>query len=244
MNKYVRRPYHPSKSPAEAISNISSSSKFFSTLDATKGYWQVPLEKESQDFTTFITPFGRFKFLRAPMGLASSQDEYYARGDEALQGIEKVEKVVDDILIQGETAQEHLNTVVAVLNRCREHGITLNPKKVQLLQSVVRYVGYIVSSDGIKADPTKIEAISEFPAPTNITELRSFMGMANQLGGFTHLLKQQAHFGTCSNQKMLFSGHPSMKKHLQRQKTFFVAPIFWLHSTPIWKRCCKQMHLG
>ena len=60
LNKYVRRPYHPSKSPAEAISNITSSSKFFSTLNATKGYWQVPLEKESQDFTTFITPFGRF----------------------------------------------------------------------------------------------------------------------------------------------------------------------------------------
>ena len=169
LNKYVRRPYHPSKSPAEAISNITSSSKFFSTLDATKGYWQVqvPLEKESQDFTTFITPFGRFKFLRAPMRLASSQDEYCARGDEALQGIEQVKKVVDVILIQGETAQEHLNTVVAVLNRCREHGITLNSKKVQFLQSALRYVGYIVSSDGIKADPTKIEAISEFPAPTN-----------------------------------------------------------------------------
>ena len=162
LNKYVRRPYHPSKSPAEAISNISSSSKFFSTLDATKGYWQVPLEKESQDFTTFITPFGRFKFLRAPMGLASSQDEYCARGDEALQGIEKVEKVVDDILIQGETAQEHLNTVVAVLNRCREHGITLNPKKVQLLQSAVRYVGYIVSSDGIKQTPQKLKQSLNF----------------------------------------------------------------------------------
>ena len=130
LNKYVCHPYHPSKSSAEAISNISSSSKIFSTLDATKGYWQVPLEKESQDFTTFITPFGRFKFLRAPIGLTSSQDEYYARGNEALQGIEQVEKVVDDILIQGETAQEHLNTVVTVLNNCREHGITLNPKKV------------------------------------------------------------------------------------------------------------------
>ena len=108
LNKYVRRPYHPLKSnQAEAISNtsISSSSKFFSILDATKGYWQVPLEKEGQDFTTFITPFGRFKFLRAPMGLASSQDKYCARGDEALQGIVQVEKVVDDIFIQGETAQ-------------------------------------------------------------------------------------------------------------------------------------------
>ena len=187
LNKYVRCPYHSSKSPAEAIWNISSSSKFFSMSDATKGYWQVPLEKESKDLTTFITPFVRFKFLPAPMRLASSQDEYCARGDEVLQGIEHVERVVDNFLIQGETTQEHLNIVVAV---CREHSITLNPKKVQLLQMAVRYVRYTVSSDGIKADPTKIEAISEFPAPTNITELRSFMGMANQLGGFTHFPTQ------------------------------------------------------
>ena len=69
LNKYVRRPYHPFKSRAETVLNISSSSKFFSTLDATKGYWQVPLEKKSEDFTTVITPFGRYKFLRAPMGL-------------------------------------------------------------------------------------------------------------------------------------------------------------------------------
>ena len=92
LNKYLRRLYHPFKPPAEAVSNISSSSKFFSTLDAIKGYWQVSLEKESQNFTTFNTPFGRYKFLEAPMGLASSQDEYCARGDEALQGIEQVEK--------------------------------------------------------------------------------------------------------------------------------------------------------
>ena len=123
------------------------------------------------------------------MGLASSQDEYCARDDEALQGIEQVGRVVDDILTHGETAQ---NTVVAVLNRCREHSVTLNSEKVQLLQSTVRYVGYIVSRDGIKAETTKIQVISEFPAPTNITELRSFMSMANQLGEFTHLLSEAA----------------------------------------------------
>ena len=79
LNKYVRRVYHPSKSPPEAVSNISSSSKFFSTLNATKEYWEVSLEKESQNFTTFITPFGRYKFLRVSIELASSQDEYCAR---------------------------------------------------------------------------------------------------------------------------------------------------------------------
>ena len=100
LNQYAKCPYYPTRSPSEVVSNIAPSSKFFTTLNAVKGYWQVSLEEESQILTTFITPYGRFKFLqRAPKGLSSSQDEYCARGDAALQNIDRVEKVVDDILV-------------------------------------------------------------------------------------------------------------------------------------------------
>ena len=192
LNQHVRRPYYPTKTPSEAVSNINPSSKYFTTFDAKNGYWQVPLEKESQLLTTFITPYGRYKFLRAPMGLASSQDEYCSRGDTAIQGIERVEKVVDDILIYNSSAQEHLSNVVKVLDRCRKHRITLNPKKFNFMRPSVEYVGYLVGSEGVQADPKKIEAISQFPSPTNLTELRSFMGLANQLGGFTNKLSEAA----------------------------------------------------
>ena len=83
-------------------------------LDAVKGYWQVPLDEKSQNLTTFITPYGRYKFLRAPMGLTSSQDEYCFRGDEAIQGNNRVEKVVDGIPIHSSSTQDNLNTVVTV----------------------------------------------------------------------------------------------------------------------------------
>jgi len=119
LNKYVKKPYYPSRTPSDAVSNIAPRSKFFTTLDAVKGYWQVPLDEGSQTLTTFITPNGRFKFLRAPMGLASSQDEYCARGDEALQGINSAEKVVDDILIHSCKLQDNLDIVIQVLERCR-----------------------------------------------------------------------------------------------------------------------------
>ena len=79
-----------------------------------------------------------------------------------------------------------------MLNRCRQHGITLNPEKFEFLQTSVDYVGYRVSCEGVKADPTKVEAIRNFPAPTNITELRSYMGLANQLGGFSNQLSKAA----------------------------------------------------
>ena len=192
LNEYVRRPYHPTRTPSDAVFNVKTGSRYFSTLDAAKGYWQVALDSESQELTTFITPFGRYKFLRAPMGLASSQDEYCARGDEALQGIDRVEKVVDDILIHSDTAQDNLNRVVRVLERCRQFGITINPDKFVLMQNAVTYVGYVVDSEGVKADPRKIEAISEFPTPSNLTELRSFMGLVNQLGGFTDQISSAA----------------------------------------------------
>ena len=72
-----------------------------------------------------------------------------------------------------------------LLTRCREQGITLNASKFQFAEEEVKFVGYIVTRYGTAADPSKIRAIQEFPIPTNITELRSFMGLVNQLGDFT-----------------------------------------------------------
>ena len=62
LNKYVKRPYYPTRTPSDAVANIAPDSHFFTTVDAVKGYWQVPLDEESQILTTFITPYGRFKF--------------------------------------------------------------------------------------------------------------------------------------------------------------------------------------
>ena len=116
---------------------------------------------------------------------------------------------------------------MAVLNRCREYGNILNPKKVQLLQSAVRYIGYIVSSDGSKADPRKTEAISKFPAPTNITELRSFMGMANQLGGFTHLLSETADpLRDLLKPKNAFLWSAQHEEAFTKTKEIFCSPLF------------------
>jgi transposase InsO family protein len=185
LNKHIKRPYHPLTTPREAIQVVPKTSKYFSTLDATTGYWQIPLDQASQDLTTFITPKGRYKYLRNPMGLSSAQDEYGRRGDLAMEGLVGVSKVVDDILVFSDTAQEHLRRVVRVLDRCREHGITLHPKKFFFGQDDVEYVGYRVNRQGYRADPGKVAAIRDFPTPSNIHELRSFFGLVNQLAEFT-----------------------------------------------------------
>ncbi len=184
LNKYVLRPYYPMTTPKDAV-ELPRTARRFASLDAKTGYWQILLDEESQELTTFITPYGRFKFLRNPMGLASAQDEYCRRGDEALAGVANLRKVVDDILVYGESNQELLDKVREVLERCREHKITLNKKKFQFGLEEINYVGYKVSSDGVRADESKLSAIANFPQPTNLVELRSFMGMVNQFQDFT-----------------------------------------------------------
>ncbi|XP_043188392.1 uncharacterized protein K02A2.6-like [Amphibalanus amphitrite] len=192
LNKHVKRPLHPLSTPREAVSNISVNAKIFSTLDAKSGYWQLPLQESSQHLTTFITPWGRFRFLRAPMGLVSTGDEYGRRGGLALQGLNNVVKVVDDILVHDETLEDHAQHLRAVLTRCRQHGITISEKKFCCAQDEVAYCGFNLSSAGRQVDPGKITAITDFATPTNITELRSFMGLAQQFSDFSSEISSAA----------------------------------------------------
>lgn len=86
LNKYVRREHYPSTTPQEAVANIQeSSAKYFTVFDALKGYHQCPLDEESQKLTTFITPFGRYMYLRAPYGISSISEYYNRRMDEGFR---------------------------------------------------------------------------------------------------------------------------------------------------------------
>jgi hypothetical protein len=184
LNKFVRRPIHPFPSISDVKVAIPPEAKWFATLDATKGYWQVPLDEESQLLTTFLTPWGRFCYTRAPMGLASSGDEYCARGDRALEDISNKIKVVDDILLYAKSWSEIKDSIQRVIVACANSHITLSASKFVIGQEV-RFVGMKISGDGVTADPDKVKAISDFPTPTNITDLRSFFGLVNQLGSFS-----------------------------------------------------------
>ena len=185
LNDQVHPVCHPATTPKDAVSGIPQGMQFFSCLDATKGYWQVPLDKESQNFTCFITPWGRYRHLRSPMGFISTGDEYNRRGDNALGDIPNLRKVVDDILLYHQDFKSHVEGIVAVLERCRKFKISLNPEKFFFAKPEVAYVGYLEGQSGVKADPSKIRAISEFKTPVCRADLRGFMGLVQQLADFS-----------------------------------------------------------
>lgn len=106
LNKSVKRQVHPIPGIDNSLSQLTGA-KFFTKLDANSGFWQIPLSKESQDLTTFLTPFGRYKFLRLPFGITSAPEFFQKKMNQLLVGMKNCIVHMDDILIWGKTITEH-----------------------------------------------------------------------------------------------------------------------------------------
>ena len=189
LNKYVQRERYQSSTLAEAVADIASNNtKIFTKLDALKGYHQCPLNEESQLLTTFITPFGRFKYLRAPYGISSISEHYNRRMDEAFAGLTGYRRVVDDIVIYDSDSTQHAKHVRQFLQRCSEQRITLNPDKWEYTKPQVTFAGFNLDKDGYSIDSSITDAVAKFPTPSSRTELLAFFGLANQLAASTDAL--------------------------------------------------------
>lgn len=185
LNKFVLRPTHPTRTSRDAVAEIDSECRYFTSFDAVNGYYQIPLHPDSQHLTTFMTPWGRYRFLRASMGLCCSGDEYNKRADMAFGLLSNTVRVVDDLLRFDRTFPAHVAGVCAILQAARAVGITFSRDKFRFARSRLSWVGYDVQHGGITVEEGKLKTLAQFPQPTNISELRSFMGLVEQLAGFS-----------------------------------------------------------
>ena len=151
---------------------------------------QIPLDELSSKLTTFLTPWGAYRFLRNAMGLSSAGDEHNRRGDEALSGMSNFQKVVEDVIIYNQDVKSHVNSVREALRRCADAGITLHKEKFVFAKQEVDYCGFTVSPAGYRPDDRLIKALTEFPTPQNRTDVRSFCGLAQQFEAFTPWLTE------------------------------------------------------
>ncbi|XP_065190961.1 uncharacterized protein K02A2.6-like [Sycon ciliatum] len=184
LNDQVLRPAHPVRTARDVVSGIGSA-QFLTKLDARHGYWQIPLSEQACPMTTFITPYGRYRFLRNPQGLISAGDVFNCRTDAAFDAIPNFAKVVDDCLAYDDDFASHVTHVRDILLCARQHGITLSPSKFTFASRHIHFCGYIVSPDGWVVDDDKAAAIRDFDIPANRTDLRSFLGLVNQCSEFS-----------------------------------------------------------
>ena len=153
--------------------------KLFTKLDLTAAYQQMLLDEYSSKLVTINTTKGLFRYTRLPFGVASAPAVFQKTMDTILQGMPHVICYLDDILVTGSTEQEHNNNLEEVLRRLQEHGIRLRQDKCQFFQRSVEYLGHNINAEGVHTTKSKVTAIQEAPAPKNVQELRSFLGLLN-----------------------------------------------------------------
>lgn len=183
LNRYVQREWHPIPAVEYTIGMLRGAT-MFSKLDANSGFWQIPLSERSKEFTTFITPFGRFYFNRLPFGISSAPEHFQRRMGQVLSGQEGVVCHMDDVLIWGATQAQHDERLRAVMDRLRAAGITLNKDKCEFGVTQISFLGHTIGNNAVRPDKQKLSAVTEMPRPTSKTELRRVMGMANYLARF------------------------------------------------------------
>ena len=180
LNKAIKRE-HYSIPTMQDIASEFRGKKIFSTLDLRDGYWQIQLDEESSFLCTFNTPFCRYRFTRMPFGIKSASEVFQKRNEAAFANIPGLHIVADDLIIAAENIEEHEKTLHQVLQRAEDLNIKLNFNKLQLRMTEVKYLGTIVTPDGIRPDPAKVEAIIGMPTPTDKAGVRRLLGMINFL---------------------------------------------------------------
>lgn len=197
LNKAVKRPDRQFTTIDEILPELTNA-KVFTTVDASKGFWQVELEEESSKLTTFSTPFGNYRWKRLPFGISSAPEIFQMKLSEVLNGLEGTEALADDILIFGcgetmdEAMKDHNQKLNKLMQRMEINNCKLNKEKLKLCQTKVKFFGHYLTTDGLEADETKIEAIRAFPVPKDKKGLQRFLGMITYLGRYVDNLSQES----------------------------------------------------
>jgi hypothetical protein len=190
LNQSVCRERHPLPAVEQTLAQLAGA-QVFTKLDANSGFWQIPLSVDSSLLTTFLTPFGRYCFHRLPFGITSAPEHFQRRMSVILDGVEGVVCLMDDVLVYGKTQGEHDDRLLTVLQRLEAAGLTLNREKCEFSQSEVKFLGQMVDKNGVRPDKAKVRAIQEVSKPKNVSDVRRFLGMVNQLGKFSPNLAEK-----------------------------------------------------
>jgi hypothetical protein len=178
LNKrIVRKPY-----PIPKISSILQELEGFTyatALDLNMGYYTIRLDPTASEMCTIIFPWVKYSYKRLPMGFGGSADIFHAQIMDLVASLEFIQAYMNNLLIiTREILDKHLQKMETVLTRLRDARLKVNAAKSLFCAHEIEYLGYILTRDGIKPQPKKVQAILALNLPTNVKELRHFLGMA------------------------------------------------------------------
>jgi hypothetical protein len=162
----------------DVISQLGKSA-WFNALDLQSGFWQIKMAPEDVGKTALITKSGLYEWNVMPFGLKNAMSTFTRTMAEVFKdmGNSFLKIFVDDLNVHSIAWQDHLQHLGTVLSRLREVNLKLNPSKCCFAAGSIMFLGHVVSREGTRPDPNKIDAVQRFPVPTNITNVRSFLGL-------------------------------------------------------------------
>jgi hypothetical protein len=189
LNKALERSHYQMTTIDEALPKLARA-KIISKLDLEQAFWHCKLDEKSSKLTTFATPKGRYRWLRLPFGMNVSSEEFQKRLNQALDDLDGVLCVADDILVYGvgetdqQATEDHHEKMRLLLKRCKQLGIKLNKNKSIFCRTEVPFLGQLITSDGLKVDPEKVDAILKMDRPSSVTDIQRLNGMVNYLARY------------------------------------------------------------
>ncbi|XP_055918725.1 uncharacterized protein K02A2.6-like [Eupeodes corollae] len=162
---------------------------YFTKIDLSDAYLQIPLDEESQKICVISTEFGLFQYLRVPFGTASSTGIFQNYIEQLTTGLFGA-AYVDDVIISGRSKGEHLDNLKTFLERLESHG--LRCQKCEFAKSKIEYLGHIIDATGIRPSESRLLAIKDLPEPSNLKELEAFVGKINYYNQFIENFAQIA----------------------------------------------------
>ena len=179
VNSLTQRDPYPLPSIDDIFDSMTGAN-VFSTLDLRSGYWQIPMAESSKDKTAFICHRGLYQFKRMPFGLRNAPAVFQRFMNKVLAPFlgRFCCVYLDDIVVFSKTQEEHEGHLQQIFTVLQEHNLKLKPGKCHLQLTRIKLLGYIISKDGKRSDPEKVEALSQMAWPTTVKQVRSFLGLS------------------------------------------------------------------
>ena len=183
LNDTLEDHHHPLPT-AEDIYTKLNGGIYFSNIDLAEAYLQIEVAEECRKMLCINTPKGLFQYNRLSFGVKTAPATFQQMMDTMIAGLPNTAAYLDDIVVTGETLEDHNGSLRRLFDRIKEYGLRVRLEKCSFLKSEIRFLGQIINKDGRKPDQGEIEAIVKMPAPTNVSELRALLGMVTYYGAF------------------------------------------------------------